>query len=298
MDLSTSSKSLNLLPLGIPTLIIADDPRLIAAARTTYAHCLAEAPMPNPALELTLRIGIASSSGVSLDVAVEGSRLRLSGRADGFADASCGKASATMSPDLATDPAEFAEVTDTLLLFLLARNGRTPVHAAAFLIGDLAVVLAGPSGSGKSTLALAAANRGFPILSDDTIFVQHDPAFAVWGLPRPMHLYPTDAPPGDHLTRMRNRKLKAAVPLAISAERAQRAVLVLLKRGSGLALSEIEPVDAVEELMRLEPGFDLLEKQSRRALVALASDGAWRLELTDKPADAIDLLATRFAAQN
>src|SRR4051812_41484330 len=173
--------------------------------------------MPNPVLELSLRIGIASSSGVSLDVAVEGSRLRLSGRADGFADASCGKASGIMSPDLVTDPAGFADVTDTLLLFLLARNGRTPVHAAAFLIGDLAVVLAGPSGSGKSTLALAAANRGFPILSDDTIFVQHEPAFAVWGLPRPMHLYPADAPPGDHLTRMRNRKLKAAVPLAMSA---------------------------------------------------------------------------------
>ena len=285
------------MPLGIPTLIIADDPQLIAAARAAYAHWCAVAPASEPQIELRLAIGRASSESVSLSITVEGSRLRLADdRVSGTADAATRKASATIPSDIAKDPDRFAEICDTLLLFILARNGRTPVHAAAFLLGDLAIVLAGPSGSGKSTLALAAADLGYAVLSDDTIFVQQEPSFRLWGFPRPIHVYPEDAPAGDHRIRNRNGKLKAALPVDVSALSAERATLVLLERGAEPALSPIAPAEAVEALMDLDAGFDLLEAESRAALEALASGGAWRLTLTDNPAAAIAVLRDGFAA--
>jgi hypothetical protein len=296
MDGQRSSKILNLLPFGIPTLIIAEDPQLLAAAAAAYAHWLAEAPVTNPSIEVRLEIGSASSADVCLQIVVEGSRLKLSGAgAIGTADSVSGKAGATITSALASDVTNFAEVIDTLLLFILARRGRTPVHASAFMIGDLAVALAGSSGSGKSTLALAATSRGLPVLSDDMIFVQREP-FAVWGFPRPIHVFAEDAPPGDHSTRLRSGKTKAAIPLATPALKAERTILVLLERGRELALRRIESSDAVNELMNLDAGFDLLEQDSRDAIEALATNGAWRLTLSDDPRSAVDLLMSRFTA--
>jgi hypothetical protein len=279
------------MPLGIPTLIIADDPQLIAAARAAYAHWCTAAPASEPQIELRLATGRASSESVSLSITVEGSCLRLAGEGVcGTADAATGKASATIPSDAVKDPDGFADLCDTLLLFILARNGRTPVHAAAFLLGDLAIVLAGPSGSGKSTLALAAADCGYPVLSDDTVFVQLGPSFSLWGFPRPIHVYPEDAPAGDHRIRNRNGKLKAALPVDSPALKAERAALVLLERGAEPALSPIAPAEAVDALMDLDSGFDLLEAESRSAIEALASGGAWRLTLTNDPGAAIALL--------
>jgi hypothetical protein len=287
---------LYLLLLGIRTLIIADDPQLIAAARAAYADWPVEAPHSEARIELRLETGSASSDGVCLDIRVEGSRLRLDGRgAFGLADAANGKAHATMPVGFAFDAAGFADVTDTLLLFLLARSGRTPVHASAFMDGGVAVLLAGASGSGKSTLALAAATRGFPILSDDMVFVQREPEFAVWGFPRPIHVFPEDAPAAEHEERLRNNKLKAAVPIGVPALRAARALLVLLARGDELAFRAIDPSEAVEKLMLLDEGFDLLEQESRAAAQQLASRGAWRLTLAQDPAEAIAFLTARLA---
>ena len=296
MTADGSSECLSLQLFGIPTLIIADDPRLIMAARTAYAQWSLETPVPKPHIELRLETGSASSDGVCLDISVEGSRLQLSGPgASGAADAATGRAKAIMSAELARDPAAFADVTDTLLLFLLARSGRTPVHASAFILGDLAVVLAGPSGSGKSTLALAAAGRGLPILSDDMVFVQREPSFVVWGLARPIHVYPTDSPPGEHPVRARNDKTKMAIGPATAALKAERAVLVLLEHGAGLHLRPIERGEAIKALMNLDPGFDLLTAESRTAIDALAESGTWRLTLTDDPGAAIDLAMRQFA---
>jgi hypothetical protein len=291
-------KSLNLLPFGIPTLIIAEDPQLLSAAAAAYAHWLVEAPVAEPIIEIRLETGSSSTADVSLDIAVDGSRIRLKGRqAAGIADAETGKAKAALAPSLPDDPATFTDILDTLLLFLLARRGRTPVHASAFMIGELAIVLAGPSGSGKSTLVLAAARRGFPVLSDDMVFVQREPSFALWGFPRPIHVYSKDAPPGDHPIRMRGNKLKAALVPGAHALRAGRAALVLLERGYDLGLSPASPQQAVEALMDLDAGFDLLKDESRTALEALASRGAWRLTLTDDPVAAINFLKSHFAAE-
>lgn len=298
MDEDRSSKFLNLVPFGIPTLIIAEDPQLLAAARTAYAHWLAEKPVAEPVIELGLEIGRPSTNGVSLDIAVDGSRLLLKGRGcEGMADAVSGKASATIARESADQPDAVADILDTLLLFLLARRGRTPVHASAFMSGGVAIVLTGKSGSGKSTLALAAAQRGYPVLSDDMVFVQQEPEFGLWGFPRPIHVFPEDAPAGDHQTRMRNSKFKAAVPLDTPALRAERAVLIVLERGIELAMQQINSDETVAALMKLESGFDLLERESKSAIEALASGGAWRLTLAADPLAAVDFLAHRLTGQ-
>ena len=297
MTSDASSNSLSLLPLGIPTLIIADDPQLIAAARAAYAHWRVETPDSEARIELRLETRSASSDGVCLDIHVEGSRLRLDGRgASARADAATGQARAMVAAELATDSAAFTDVIDTLLLFLLARSERTPIHSAAFLHGDAAVLLAGRSGSGKSTLALSAAAKGLPILSDDMVFVQLEPEFAVWGFPRPIHVFPEDAPAGEHEERVRNNKLKAALPIGVPALRAARATLVLLERGDELAFGPVDPSQAVHELMQLDQGFDLLADESRAAAEKLASRGAWRLTLARSPVEAIDFLIARLPA--
>lgn len=297
MAAETSSRNLHLLPFGIPTLIIAEDPQLLAAARAAYAHWSVVTPFAGPALELRLEIGSASSSELSFDISVEGSRLRIAGRGiDGGADAVTGMAQARFPAALASDSVALTELTDTLLLFLLARRGRTPVHASAFMLGDVAIVLAGTTGSGKSTLALAAGLRGLPILSDDTVFVQRDPAFALWGFPRAIHVYPEDGPAGKYPSRFRNRKLKSAIEAPAVALCAEAALLILIEAGGRLELAPVDTADAVRSLMHLEPGFDLLAAESRAAIEALASRGAWRLTLERDPRAAIDFLVKNLPA--
>ena len=299
VGVTPSRNLLFLAPLGIPTLIIADDPQLIAAAGAAYAHWWAEPPRSKPRIELRLEIGGASSSAdVSPDILVQGSRLKLRARgADGSANAATLKGSATLSRALVEDLTGLAEIIDTLLLFLLARDGRTPLHASGFMVDDLAILLAGPSGSGKSRLALAASDRGFPVLSDDMLFVQSEPSLTLWGFPRPVHVFKSDAPPGDHPARLRNGKLKVAVPLKGAALKADQAVLILLRHGKKLSIRKVAATEAIERLMQLEAGFDLLEDESRAAFEMLASTGAWQLSLTDDPDAAINLVASRFRAQ-
>src|SRR6185437_6506987 len=101
----------------------------------------------------------------------------------------------------------------------------------------------------------------------------------VWGFPRPIHVFPGDAPPGDHLVRLRNGKRKAALPNAAPASKAVKSTLVVLERGSALAIERIDARAAVDALMTLDSGFDLLRAESEQAAQALASAGAWRLTL-------------------
>jgi hypothetical protein len=170
------------------------------------------------------------------------------------------------------------------------------VHAAGILAGDTALALAGPSGSGKSTLALAAMARGLRILSDDTLYIQLRPRLRVWGLARPLHVFPKDAPRFTQGVRLRAGKLKAVAPLEPGAwaRSADKARLVLLRRGEALALERIDAQAACDALAPLEPGFDLLRAESEQAMRALARDGAWRLTLAADPGAAIDFLLERL----
>lgn len=288
----------HLAPLGIPTRVIADTPELLATAVGAYAEWKEEAGAGEPAIILRLGSGTASSSNVCCEISVEGSRLTLEGGGiSGHADAATKRAECALPPRLIGDPAALAaQAIDTLLLFLLARSGRTPVHAAGIVTGDTALLLAGPSGSGKSTLALAAAARGLRVLSDDTVYVQTEPTLRIWGWPGPIHLFPQDAPAGRHEVRIRGGKRKLAVPLDRSSEppSADEARLILLERGDKLSLTPVAPEAAMAALARLEPGFDLLPAESARAARSLTEGGAWRLSSGTDPRAAIDLLCDRL----
>ena len=58
--------------------------------------------------------------------------------------------------------------------------------------------LCSPGAAGRARARLRSRPRIAAIqLSDDTIFVQQEPSFALWGYPRPIHVFAADAPEGD-----------------------------------------------------------------------------------------------------
>ena len=285
-----------LFAFGIPTILIADDPDLLATACTAYSDWVVDEPAAKPEIELRLETESAPSSAVSFGIQVKGSRLELAGPDfTGVADAVSKTAACKVPQRLVGQAGALAsEITDTLLLFLLARSGRTPVHAAGFMLAGTAWMLMGPSGSGKSTLALAAAQRGLRILSDDTLYVQLEPRFRLWALPRPIHVFAHDAPAGAHPTRNRGGKRKAAIAVPNALGYADTAVPILLKHGEQLELTKLDPTKARACLPPLEPGFDLLRQQSAAVADALLNQGAWRLTLTRDPDAAITFLLRHF----
>jgi hypothetical protein len=189
------------------------------------------------------------------------------------------------------------DAINTVAMFLVAQAGRVPVHASAVMFGRRAVVLAGRSGAGKSSLALAADRAGFSVLSDDTVFVQTAPAFALWALPQAIHVFERDA--AGHARngmRFRSGRWKHALPIAAPHYRAEQALLCVLARGEEASLEPMAEADAVDALTRdPEPGYEFYGARATDAVRALARGGAWRLTLSHDPGAAIELLAATFA---
>jgi hypothetical protein len=287
MRLETAHLQLSI--MDRPVVIRTSEPWLRAAAAEACAGWREPGRADGPPIALELDVIDEIAAG-PVEIEVEGSRLRLTGGAEGWADARSLTAFGKVSRAL------IGEVIDTLLLFLLCRFGRVPLHAAGVMCGETAVLLAGPSGSGKSTLSLAAMAKGLRILSDDTVYIQMLPRLRIWGWPRPLHVFPADAPGFIGETRLRAGKLKAAVPVAPWAGPpvAERAAVVLLERGDRVRLEPVEPEVAAKALSRLEPGFDLLRRESEEAIAAMTAPGAWRMTLTRDPGAAIDALLDQF----
>jgi hypothetical protein len=283
------------LVMGIHTRLDADDAALSAALLAgvdAWPEAAPEADTPALRLHFTrAQARVERKPGVT----VEGDSLRLAAEgAVGGADARRGEGWCSIPPGLIADPERLAtEVLDTLLLFLLTRAGRTPLHAAGVLVGETAAILAGPSGSGKSTLAHAALRASLPVLSDDTVYLQRDPEFRVWGYPRPIHLLPVTADMADArgAPRLRGGRWKVAVPSSPSAappHLASRAAVFLLTRGDAVALRAISADEALAELTRaLEPGFDHFRNHLPAAARAAAAGGAWRHTLSVDAGEAI-----------
>ena len=286
--------------LGIPVAFEADDAGLLGAALAGYS---AWPGVPAEAGEPLGRLRLRFASGPVIEgamrVVVDEPRLTLTGRGvAGWADAQRREAEVAVAPEWASDAQRLAaEVLDTLLLFVLTRAGRVPVHGSGVVISGTAVVLAGASGAGKSTLSLAAQRAGHAVLSDDTVYVQLRPRSRVWGFPRPIHVYPADAEAaGEPATasRLRSGKWKAAVPVPSSGAGpvADRAVVCLLERGDAVSLSPISPDEAVRRMdALLEPGFRDFRAALPEAVRALAAGGAWRLTLSGDPSEAIAAVA-------
>ncbi|HSQ95927.1 MAG TPA: hypothetical protein VLM18_07550 [Croceibacterium sp.] len=186
------------------------------------------------------------------------------------------------------------EIIEPLILFLVTRDGRTPFHAAAISDGDgLAVLLVGPSGAGKSSLALAAHEAGWTVLSEDTAYIQIDPSLRVWGWPGPVHLLPGNKAARGHPLRLRNGRLKHAVPLAQSSEPPrsfEQAVVCILERGTDVGLTRLTSTEAKNLMPQTEAGFRLLDADIQVAMDRLVKVGALKLTLSADPAEAIALL--------
>lgn len=191
----------------------------------------------------------------------------------------------------------FAEAINTVVMFLVAQAGRIPVHAAAIMLGDVAVVLAGSSGAGKSTLAMAAAQAGLDVLSEDTVFVQCHPKLRLWSRTDAIHVFENDAPiDAEGGMRLRSGRWKKVLPLATRRDYADRARLCVLERGSSLSLTPMAPEEAVTALTaNPEPGYEFYGTRAIEAVQLLAASGAWKLTLSKSPHEAIDLIRRVFA---
>jgi hypothetical protein len=190
-----------------------------------------------------------------------------------------------------------SDAINTVAMFLVAQAGRVPVHASAVMFGERAVVLAGRSGAGKSSLALAADRAGYPVLSDDTVFVQTQPKFALWALPQAIHVFEQDAAgQARNGMRFRSGRWKHALPVAAPRFRADQALLCVLARGEDVSLKPIAEADAVAALTcDPEPGYEFYGTRAVDAVRAIARGGTWRLTLSRNPAEAIGVLAAAFA---
>lgn len=215
------------------------------------------------------------------------------------ADLAEGAATCTVSSEYLLDPdALRQEVLKPLVLMLITRHDRTPLHASAFIVDGTAVLMAGRSGAGKSCLARAADALGFQVLSDDAVFIQLEPRLKVWGWPSAAHLLPHDAAGAAGPLRDRNGKVKRVVPLRSASDTAiacEQAVLCVLSRGVEASLAPISEPEVNRRLWPLDEGFDLLPAPTARVIAALSVRGAWDLRLSDDPHDAIRLLASSLA---
>jgi len=314
------------LPLGIPVRFECDAPELIAAAQAVYGDPWA-GPAPAPASGLrgptvprvVLLLGTQRAAAPVSDT---DAALRITANRDllllaapdalGRAQRTGMTAVARLAPSLLTAHECLRAVLDALVLFLLTPLDRQPLHAAAVAHGGSGLLLTGPGGVGKSTLAYAAQRAGLDVLTDDTAYVQLEPALRVWTLGRPLHLAPEAArwfpELADRPTTLRaNGKWRIAVtPWTLPpgpqggrrgrppTETAVRTWgLCLVERAPGAAPAAI-PIAAEEAVARvladLEPGFDVWRDTIGARVAALARSGAWRLRVGDDPRAAASII--------
>lgn len=294
---SGGSAAAHFAPLGLTLRVEASDVQLIQAVATACRGWETPAEPGGVSLHLRLQLGPVPVDAEPF-IRIDGNRLAIRGGVEAEADADRGRAWCRVTDAHAfDDPLLRERVLDSLILWLVTRNGRTPLHACGFMAGGLAVLLAGPSGSGKSCLALAAHRAGFRLISDDTVYIETRPHFRVRGIPRPIHVFPEDVPVEETgPVRWRNGKRKQAVALPAPPQPivADRAVLCVLEHGDQTALEPLEPDAVRAALGQLEPGFDLLAVDIARALDRIIRHGAWRLRLSNDPAEAIGLLAANL----
>jgi hypothetical protein len=209
---------------------------------------------------------------------------------------------AYVSPALVSDAAHFRHgLVEALTWTLLTRFDRQPLHAAALLREDRALLLYGASGAGKSTLVYAAARRGMQVMTDDVVYIQMDGGLRVWGAPGLVHLAPdvlhyfpelSQAPPAQHP----NGKWKVAVDLRASnsaqpAVAAECGICIVGERRERAALVRLTPAEVLSRIdMRSESGFDVFADSIRPALHALARRGGWLLHPGSDPHEAVALL--------
>lgn len=300
--------------LGLPIRFEAEDPALLAAALAAYAVWRRVPLSPPDATGVRLRIGwlgddfTAPAVPVEPTIVVSGCRIGVYAPGlEGTADWVTGDAECRIAGRLAADPQRLAsDLLDTLLLFMLTRRNRIPLHAAGIVRNGVAALLCAPSGVGKSTLAMAAVSHGFKLLSDDAVYLESLNAggVRVWGWPRAVHVarahIAAEAEAANIAAalplRFRNGRWKHAHALPgtwADPPVAENGVVVMLERGTGSACARrADAGEAVSALLaRLDPGFDVFLGTLAQPLRRLAAGGAWRLTLSSNTDESLLLVA-------
>jgi hypothetical protein len=284
-------------PLGVALRVSASHGRLIEAVAAACRGWEAPVDPHGPMLHLWLKLGAVPVESTGPVVETDGLDLSIRGNVEAGADARRGHAWCRVAnADAFNDPEFREQVLECLILWMLTRSGRTPIHASAFVAGSTAILLAGRGGSGKSCLALAAHSAGFPLLSDDTVYLETGRKFRAWGIPRSVHVFPEDTRREDTPIRLRNGKRKRAIVLPIPPRpvTADAAALCVLRRGKRVSLEPLDSSEALAALGPPEPGFDLLATDITAGLRRITRHGAWRLTLSTDPNEAIALLAANL----
>ena len=298
--------------LGIPITISSNSELIIAAAERSFGRWRELPPQfvsdAEPArVKLLLHAGKASYTPRQPFV----QRLMPP-----YYLTACGDSVATMNllaheavgfvtPELLADDLHVRHnLFECIALLLVTQRDRWPVHAAAVVRNERALLLVGPSTAGKSTLSYACLRAGWQLLAEDAVYVslEGEASPVVWGIPWRIHLLP-DAP--RHFPELADRtpqiqangKLKIGIDVGeLGAERLRTNVTdvrVCLLARSGDEQSHAEQIDpqiAVAALTEgLEPGFDL----NQRALPvaqALVARQPWRVSVGSDLGRAVELL--------
>lgn len=278
--------------LGVPVRFESNDADLDAFIRLQFPD--AAAHIPHVAAISIVQTTETSPSSLPAGRLLTPHLLALDGPGlQAFADARELRAGAICDR---CAPPVLAALLDTLALFLVTSQDRTPLHAAALRCGDAAMLLAGPSGIGKSTLAYAAHAAGITIMTDDAVYIQRAPTLRVWALPRRVHVPTSSAVYFPELAtvtpiQMPNGKVKLPVEIQRTGASARPAGICVLVRHGPDVPERISADDAATLLTSdIDPGFDRFADTLPDCIREIAQAGAWRLRVAGTPADVIDSL--------
>lgn len=297
--------------LGVPVRFEADAARALVPIEAAYGVWAAldgrpELASPSGTTPSVVRVELAAEGGAETVVWPPTPRMdrrgRLLLRSDGiaaFADARRSEAWCRVARALLDDVPRYLDLVATLALWLVGHRDRQPVHGVTVAHGGVGLVLTASSGTGKSTLAYAALRGGLRVLDDDVAYVQLEPRLRVWGRSERIHLAPdvaarfADLAGRDPIERPNGKR---RVPVALPAPGAdgvwpavEPVGLCLLERGSERAtLEAVEPDRAVSRVLDdLDGGFEAYRGTIGRRVRRLAERGAWRLRLSDDPAEGV-----------
>lgn len=153
----------------------------------------------------------------------------------------------------AVDEALRLSVLGPVFALLLQQRGLLTLHASAVAVGGEAIAFLGGHGWGKSTMAAMFHARGYPVISDDLAALTRDNRL-VPGYPQ-IKLWPDAVGALGHASEqlplvhpdVDKRALRFSQGFAHQPLPLKR--LYLLGRGSAVAIEEIPPGQALEQIM-------------------------------------------------